>query len=99
MDDLVATGIDGINPLETMAGMSIADVRTRYPRLAIAGGIDVSQLLTLGTPREVQAECRRAIDATGGIGYILGSTTELLPMTKVEDVRMMAETAHTYRPR
>jgi hypothetical protein len=38
MKDLAATGIDGINPLETLAGMSLADVRERIPGLAIAGG-------------------------------------------------------------
>ncbi len=99
MDDLVATGIDGINPLETLAGMSIADVRKRFPRLAIAGGIDVSQLLTLGTPEQVREECRAAIDATEGIGYLMGSTTELLPLVKVENVLAMVETARSYRPR
>lgn len=99
MPDLVATGIDGINPVEKLAGMSVAEVRGRFPRLAIAGGIDVSQLLTLGSPEQVREECRRAIDATGGLGYLLGSTTELLPMVKVENVLAMVETARTYRPR
>lgn len=99
MDDLVATGIDGLNPLETLAGLTISDVRTRFPRLAIAGGIDVSQLLTLGTPDQVREECRKAIDATGGIGYLMGSTTELLPAVKVENVLAMVETASTHRPR
>ncbi len=93
MDDLVATGIDGINPLETLAGMSIQDVRTRYPRLAIAGGIDVSQLLTLGSPEEVREVCRKAIEATGGLGYLMGSTTELLPLVKVENVLAMMDSA------
>ncbi len=97
MNDLAATGIDGINPLETLAGMSVSDVRARFPRLAIAGGIDVSQLLTLGTPDEVRAECRRAIDATGGVGFLMGSTTELLPAVKVANVLAMVETARTDR--
>ena len=98
MEDLAATGIDGINPVEKIAGMDVADVRARFPRLAIAGGIDVSQLLTLGNPDQVRAECRRAIDATGGRGFLLGSTTELLPMVKVENVLAMLETARTYLP-
>ena len=93
MEDLVATGIDGINPLEKLAGMSITDVRARFPRLAIAGGIDVSQLLTLGTPFEVREECGKAIEATKGVGYLMGSTTELLPGVKVENVLAMRECA------
>ena len=63
------------------------------------GGIDVSQLLTLGTPDQVREECRKAIDATGGIGYLMGSTTELLPAVKVENVLAMVETVSTHRPR
>ena len=78
--------------------MSVADVRIRYPRLVIAGGIDVSQLLTLGTPDQVREECRKAIDATRGHGFLMGSTTELLPLVKVENVLAMMETARTYRP-
>ncbi len=98
LEDLVATGIDGINPVEKLAGMDMADVRARFPRLVIAGGIDVSQLLTLGSPEEVRQECRRAIDATGGLGFLMGSTTELLPMVKVENVLAMLQTARSYRP-
>jgi uroporphyrinogen-III decarboxylase len=77
--------------------MSIPVVRARHPRLVITGGIDVSQLLTLGTPDQVREECRKAIDATGGLGYLMGSTTELLPLVKVENVLAMMETARAYR--
>ena len=31
LDDLVAIGIDGLNPIETVAGMNLKDVRTKYP--------------------------------------------------------------------
>lgn len=75
LDDLVATGIDGLNPIETVAGMNLKEVRQRYPQLFLAGGIDMSQLLSNGTPEEVTAVCRQAIrDASPG--YFMGSTTE-----------------------
>jgi len=77
MDDLVAAGIDGLNPIEVAAGMTVRQVRERYPDLFLTGGIDVSQLLPLGTPEEVFAACRENILATGGLGYFLGSSTEL----------------------
>jgi hypothetical protein len=77
LDDLVAAGIDGLNPLEVLAGMTVRAVRERYPRLFLTGGVDVSQLLPLGTPEEVRAACRENIAAAGGRGYFLGSTTEL----------------------
>ncbi len=77
MDDLVAAGIDGINPIEVAAGMSVKALREKYPRLCLTGGVDVSQLLPLGTPEEVREACRANIAATRGIGYFLGSSTEL----------------------
>jgi hypothetical protein len=77
LDDLVEAGIDGLNPIETLAGMTVKAVREKYPRLFLAGGIDVSQLLTFGSPQEIRAVCREAIRDTGGVGYFMGSTTEL----------------------
>jgi hypothetical protein len=93
LDDLVAAGIDGLNPLEVLAGMSVGETRRRYPNLFLTGGIDVSQLLTLGTPEEVRAACREAITQTDGRGYFLGSTTELHWDVPLENAVAMFETA------
>jgi hypothetical protein len=93
LDDLVEAGIDGLNPIETLAGMTVKGVREGWPGLFIAGGVDVSQLLSLGTPEEVRAVCRRALEDTGGRGYFLGSTTEIHWGAKAENVIAMFETA------
>ena len=92
-DDLVAAGIDGLNPLEVLAGMTVGKVRERYPKLFLTGGIDVSQLLSFGTPEEVRAACRQAIAEADGRGYFLGSTTELHWDVKLENAIAMFETA------
>jgi hypothetical protein len=92
LDDLAGTGIDGLNPIETCAGMSISEVRKRQPRLFMAGGIDVSQLLPLGTPEEVRARCIEAIQEADGKGYFLGSTTEIFPGIPAENAVAMLET-------
>lgn len=94
MDDLVEAGIDGLNPLEVLAGMSVEAVRERYPALFLTGGIDVSQLLPFGTPGEVTAVCRRTIDEADGRGYFLGSTTELHWDVKLENAGAMFAVAH-----
>lgn len=92
LNDLVSTGIDGLNPLETCAGMNLREVRKLYPKLFLTGGIDVSQLLSNGTPEEVRARCLEAIEETdNGHGYFLGSTTELLPTVPLENARAMFE--------
>ena len=91
MDDLVSAGIDGLNPLEVLAGMTVKAVRERYPSLFLTGGIDVSQLLPLGTPDEVRAACRAAIADAQGRGYLMGSSTELHWDVKLENAIAMFE--------
>jgi len=76
LDDLVAAGIDGLNPIEVLAGMDIADIHQRHPHLFMAGGIDVSQLLPFGSPQDVKDAVKRAIDAAEG-RIMIGSSTEL----------------------
>ena len=92
LDDLVATGIDGLNPIETVAGMSLKEVRRRYPKLFLAGGIDMSQLLSNGTPEEVREVCRQSIqDAYPG--FFMGSTTEADNSCNAENLVAMYEVA------
>ena len=93
MDDLVEAGIDGLNPIETVAGMSLREVREKYGRkLFLAGGIDMSQLLSNGTPDEVRQVCRQAIrDAYPG--YFMGSTTESDNSCRLENLLVMYEVA------
>ena len=76
LGDLVDAGIDGLNPIEVLAGMDVADIHRRYPHLFLCGGIDVSQLLPLGTPQQVREAVRRAIEAAEG-RIMIGSSTEL----------------------
>lgn len=76
LDGLVAAGIDGLNPIEVLADMDVADIHRRYPNLFMAGAIDVSQLLPFGTPQEVYDAVARAIDAAEG-RIMIGSSTEL----------------------
>ena len=94
MPDLMETGIDGLNPIEVCAGMSIKEVKDLYgDKIFIAGGIDVSQLLPFGTAEEVREACEQAIRDTGGIGFLMGSSTELHNAVPLENFHAMVETA------
>jgi hypothetical protein len=94
LDDLVAAGIDGLNPIETVAGMSLRETREKLgPRIYLAGGIDMSQLMSNGTPEEVREVCRQAIrDAYPG--YFMGSTTEADNSCRLENLVAMHAVAH-----
>jgi uroporphyrinogen decarboxylase len=93
LDDLVYAGIDGLNPLEVLAGMTVKEVRKKYPQLFLTGGIDVSQLLSLGTPEEVREVCQQTIREANATGYFIGSSTELHWGVKPENAIAMFETA------
>ncbi|MBN1349978.1 hypothetical protein JXJ21_11255 [candidate division KSB1 bacterium] len=93
MPDLLATEIDGINPVEIVAGMDLKEVKRLYgEKIFITGGIDISQLMAIGTPEDVRCACQEAIRIASP-GYFIGSTTELDNGSKLENVLAMVETA------
>jgi len=94
MDELVATGIDGLDPIEVLAGMDLADLKEKYGKqLVLMGGMDASKLLPRGTADEVRAATLAALKAAApGSGYILRSTTEISNAVPMENVLAMWET-------
>jgi hypothetical protein len=96
LDGLVEAGIDGLNPLEVLAGMDPCEVHRRYPKLFLAGAIDVSQLLPFGKPQEVKDAVRRAIDGTGG-RLMVGSSTELHDGVPLANYLALREAALEHR--
>ena len=95
LDGLVGAGIDALNPLEVLAGMDIRDLHARYPDLIFVGGIDVSQLLPLGTPEEVKNAVRRAIEDSDG-QIMVGSSTELHHGVPLENYLALREAVLTW---
>ena len=93
LDDLINAGIDGLNPIEVVAGMDLAEIKKLYgKKIFIAGGIDISQLLSTATPAEVRKECQKAIEIASP-GYFIGSTTELDNGARLENILVMLEEA------
>lgn len=84
MDDLVACGIDGINPLEP-ENVPLDWVRERYPKLVLWGGIDDKELLPFGDEGQVEEAVKMAIDTCRAGGLILGSSGEIHPGIKPEN--------------
>jgi hypothetical protein len=98
LDGLVDAGIDGLNPIEVLAHMDVADIHRRHPDLFMAGGVDVSQLLPLGKPQAVYDTVRRTIDAAEG-RIMIGSTTELNDEVPLENYLALRDAVleHPYR--
>ncbi len=81
MDILLASGYDGLNPLEPQAGMDLKRVREYCgDRLCLLGNIDCIDLLPNGTTAQVEAAVRKAIDDAGhGGGLVICSSNSLHP--------------------
>ena len=73
LDMLIDAGIDGINPLERRAGMDPVELRRKYPRLVLAGGVDNTDTLINGPASRVEREVKALIDLGRDGGLIIGT--------------------------
>ena len=98
LPELVAAGIDGLNPLDRAAGMDLAQVKAAYgDRLVLVGGVDGAFALPFGTIAEVREATRSALAAAmHGGGYMLGSSgAEWLNGLPLENLEAMLEVVWT----
>jgi len=98
IDGLLDAGVTGLNPLEPLAGNDIAAMKKRYgDNLVLVGGMDCSQLLPLGTVRDVREGVKQLLrDAGHGGGLFIGSSSEVVPATPVENIFAFYEACHDF---
>jgi uroporphyrinogen decarboxylase len=98
LDDIVATGADGLNPLEPIADMDLARVKAHCgARICLIGNIDCGDLLSNGTVAEVEAAVRQAIrDAAPGGRYMVSSSNSIHASVKPENFREMIDATHRW---
>ena len=98
LDQIVATGIDGLNPIEPLAGMNIGIVKMKYGgRVCLIGNIDCGQLLPHGTVEEVDAAVEECIaQAAPGGGFILSSSNSIHSSVNPANYRAMIEATRKY---
>ena len=77
---MVGAGLNGIQALEPAAGVDLANLKdTLGDRIAFLGGIDCSNILNFGTPKDVYEEVKRCIKAAAqGGGYFAGPSHNIL---------------------
>ncbi len=96
LDDLLTLGIAGLNPVEEGA-MDIRAIKRQYgDRLCLIGNVDLN-ILSLGTPADVEKEVRRLILEVGpGGGYIVASGNSLTDYVRPENALAMGEATRKY---
>ena len=98
MEALIASGYDGLNPLEPQAGMDLQKVKDAWGnKICLLGNIDCEELLPSGTPEQVDAAVKHAIAvAAQGGGYILCSSNSLHPAVNPKNCIAMFEATKKY---
>jgi uroporphyrinogen decarboxylase len=98
LDDLVAAGIDCLDPLDPLGGMDIADMKAKVgQRICLKGNVNIGGALSRGSPDEVREEtlaCLRA--GMPGGGYILSTSNSVMASVKPANYSAMLETWHAY---
>jgi uroporphyrinogen-III decarboxylase len=95
LDMLVDAGIDGLNPLERRAQMNAVELRQRYPRLILTGGMCNTHTLVKGTPAEIENEARELIDLGRDGGVVIG-THSVSPEIPIENYAIYDNLCRTY---
>ena len=98
--DLIEIGIDILNPVQHICpGMEMDGLKRDFgEHISFHGAIDNQQVLPFGTPEEVRAEVRSAIDtlASDQTGYILAPCHNIQPVSPVENIIAMYDEAWNY---
>ena len=96
LQDIVDAGADGINPLEPDI-LNIKKIREDFPDLIFWGGIDNNELLCSGSVEEVEYAVMELIRDAGGSGrLLLGSSGQIHPANRLENVLAMFEFGRKY---
>ena len=93
IDPIIETGIDGIGPLEPMAGMDLSEVKKRYGhKVCVVGNVDVD-LLCRGSVEDIHKSTKELIDhVSPGGGHILSSGNSITSSVKAENFLAMIDT-------
>jgi uroporphyrinogen decarboxylase len=98
LEMLVESGIDGIHPIEPIAGMDIGEVKCRYgDRVCVLGNVDCSYLLPYGTRAEVEGAVKECIrKASFGGGHIICSSNSIHSSVNPKNYLAMIEAVRKY---
>jgi uroporphyrinogen decarboxylase len=96
LDDLIAAGVDVINPVQPRAqDMDRGELKRRFgERIVFHGGVDTQWVLPRGSTEDVRrevSECRKALGAGGG--YVLAPAHNVQDDVPPENVMALVEAA------
>lgn len=98
IDDLIAAGVDILNPIQSECMDFREIIRTYGDRLSFHGCIGTQTVMPFGTPQEVRDTVHACLDACGPRGGMLAAPTHLLePEVPWENVLAYVEACASWR--
>jgi len=97
-DLIVETGVDGIHPIDPLAGMDLGEAKAKYGgEICLMGNVDCGELLSWGTKEEVSKAVKDCIRKAGkGGGYICMSSNSIHGAVKPENYSEMIRAIKEY---
>lgn len=96
LEDLLATGLDCIGPLDPLGGFTPAQVRKLVgERGALMGGVNTLSFIN-SSPEQIIEESRQCIDMSGKKGFILGSGCVVPRSAKRENLLALHSAAEQF---
>jgi hypothetical protein len=93
LEMLAESGVQVVEPLDPLGGVSVADAKSRIGyRVALMGGVSTNTL-RWGTPEQVAAEAIVKCREGGPHGFILAAGCQVPPGTPLENLRAMVDVA------
>ena len=97
-DLIVETGVDGVHPIDPLAGMDLGEAKTKYgDKVCLMGNVDCGNLLSWGTKEEVREAVKECIRKAGkGGGYICMSSNTIHGAVNPENYVEMVKAIRQY---
>ncbi len=97
IEDIVATGIDCIGPLDPLGGFTCQQARVAVGEgVSLMGGVNTLSFVN-STPEQLVDECRRCIEGAGRHGaFVLGSGCALPRGSGKDNLQAMSQAARQY---
>jgi hypothetical protein len=93
LEMMADTGVNVIEPLDPLGGVSVADAKQRVGhRVALMGGVN-TVTLSQGTPDDVRAEAIQKCREGGPYGYVLAAGDMVPPDTSLANLQAMVDVA------
>ncbi len=94
---LADSDVDGYGEIDMDAGMQLPELKRRFPKLTLWGGISCGRMLSFGAPEQIREQVKQAMaDCAPGGGLIFGSSNSIHHGIPTRNFAAMQEAAREF---